>query len=87
MLLLVFIYRPPRSSRQVCESDALAPSRVFSCASDRPLVIECQVCSLSTKPQQYTITVCCNHTAYIQHFVPVSVEARELNLEYVWATE
>ena len=45
----------PRSSRQVRESCAYAPFRVFSCASDRPFVIERQVCSLSTKPQVSTI--------------------------------
>ena len=54
-LLLVFVYRPhvltPRSDRRVRESGAWARSRVFSCASDRPFVIERQVCSLSTKPQ------------------------------------
>ena len=41
----------------------LGPFSGFSCASDRPFVIERQVCSLSTKPQvsttpHYTITVC-----------------------------
>ena len=72
-LLLVFIYRPhvltPRSGRQIRDSGAYAPSRVFSCASDRLFVIERQVCTLSTKPQvsttlHYTITVCCNRTAH-----------------------
>ena len=68
-----------------------APSRVFSCASDRPFVIERQVCSLSTKPQvsttlHYMITVCCNRTAHSQHCLPASVEARELNLKYARAT-
>ena len=62
----------------------LGPSRVFTCVSDRPFVIERQVCSLNTKPQvsttlHYTITVCCNRTAYSQHCLPASVEAWELN--------
>ena len=75
-LLLVFIYCPhvltSRRGRQVRESGIQVPSRVFvSCLSDRPFVIECQVCSLSTKPQvstmlHYTVTVCCNHTAHSQ---------------------
>ena len=66
----------PQSGRQVRESGA--PSRVFSCASDRPFVIERQVCSLSTKPQMsttlhYTITVCvCNRTAHSQHCLPAT---------------
>ena len=55
-------------------------------ASDRRFVIECQVCSLRTKPQvsttlPYMITVCCNRTAHSQHFLLASVEARELNLK------
>ena len=81
-----------RRGRQVRESGAYAPSRVFSCASDHPFVIERQVCSQSTKPQvsttlHYTITVCCNRTAHIQHCLPASAEARELNLKCDQATE
>ena len=34
----------------------------------------------------YTITVCCNRTAHSQRCLPVSVEARELNLKYARAT-
>ena len=73
------------------ESGAEAPSRGFSCASDSPFVIERQVFGLSTKPQvsatlHYTITVCCNRTAHSQNRLPVSVEARELNLKYARAT-
>ena len=49
----------------------LGSSRVFSCASDRPFVIERQVCRLSTNAQlstalNYTITVCYNRTAHSQ---------------------
>ena len=44
----------PQSSRQVRESGTRTPSRVYSCASDRPFVIERQDCSLSTKPQVST---------------------------------
>ena len=95
-LFIIGFYNRPhmlthRNDRQVRESGAWAPSRVFSCASDRPFVIEHQVCSLSTKPhvsttQHYTITVCCNRTGYSQHCLPASVEARELNLKYARAT-
>ena len=69
----------------------LGPFSGFKLPSDRPFVIERQVCSLSTKPQvsttlHYTITVCCNRTAHSQHCQSVSVEARELNLKYARAT-
>ena len=81
----------PRSGEQVRESGAEAPSRIFSCASDRPFVIERQVCRLSTKPHvsttlRYTITVHSNHTAHCQHCLPASVETRELKLKYARAT-
>ena len=33
----------------------------------------------------YTITVCCNRTAHSQHCLPVSVEARAVNLKYARA--
>ena len=63
----------------------------FSFASDRPLVIERQVCSLNTNPYvstalHYTITVCCNRTARSQHCLPASVQTRELHLKYARAT-
>ena len=64
---LLYIYvshvLTPLSGRQVRESRSWAPSRVLSCTSDRPFVIERQVCSLSTEQQlsttlHYTIRVC-----------------------------
>ena len=60
-LLFVFIYRQhvltPRSGLVL-----RPPSRVFSCASDRPFVIDRQVCSIRIKPQvsttlHYTISL------------------------------
>ena len=91
-----FIYRPhvliPQSGWQLWQSDTQAPSQVISCDSDRPFVIKKrQVCILSIKSQvsttlHYTITVCCNRTAHSQHCLPISVEARELNLKYARAT-
>ena len=43
------------SRANTSESGAWSPSRVISGASDRPFLIECQVCSLSTKLQASTI--------------------------------
>ena len=80
----------PLRSRQVCKSGALAPSRVLSCASDRPFVFEPQVCSLSTGANYtvlgLTIIICCNRTAHSQHCLRASVKARELNLKCARAT-
>ena len=91
-----WIYIPPTCSNTSERSAGsqiwyLGPFSGFSCASDRPFVIECQVCSLSTKSQvsitlHYTITVCCNSTAHSQHCLPASEEARELKLKYDRAT-
>ena len=95
IFIIGFIYLPHvlthRIGWQVHEYGTQAPSLVFSCASDRPFVIERQVCSLSTKPQvsttlHYTITVLCNRTAHSQHCLSASVEVRELNLKYAQAT-
>ena len=81
----------PRSSRQVSSLVRRPLLGFFICASDRPFVIELQVCSLSSKPQvsttlHYTITVCCNRTAYSQLCLPASGEVRELNLKYTRVT-
>ena len=67
----------------------LRPNIVFH---GRHFVVECLVCSVSIKPQMstilyYTITVCCNRTTHSQHYLPVSVEARAVNLKYARATE
>ena len=95
LFIIGFIYRPyvltHRSGRQIRESGAWTPFRAFSCASDRPFVIEREVCSLSTKPQvsttlHYTIIVRCQRTAHSQHCLPASADARELNLKYARAT-
>ena len=71
IIIIGFINCPyvstPRSGQHVRESGTLAPSRIFSCASYRPFVIECKVCSLSKKmisTLHYTITVCCNRTLH-----------------------
>ena len=95
IIIIGFIYRihllTPHSGWQIREFGAYAPSLVFICTLVRPFVIECQVCSPSTKPQvtttlHYTITVCCNHTAHSQHCLTASVKARELNLKYARVT-
>ena len=64
---------------------SLGPFSGFSCASDRPFVIERQVCSPSTKPHvstilHYTIRVCCNRTVHSQHCLTASVDAPEINV-------
>ena len=69
----------------------MPPSRGLSCASERPFVIERQVCSLSTKPHcqlhcitrtQFVVTV----QRIAKHCLPASVEARVLNLKYARVT-
>ena len=94
LFIIDFIYCPhvliPRRGGRFA-SLVLTPFRVFSFASDRPFVIERQLCSLSTKPNvfnyaAYTITVCGNSTAHSQDCLPASVEAKELNLKYALAT-
>ena len=87
-LFVIGFYIPPscakaRSGWQVLKSGSEVPSWLLSCALDHPFVMECKVCSLSTKPQlHYTITVYCNRTAHSQHRLPASIEAQELNLKY-----